>query len=259
MKRKGIEIVKVPDLRIKDLSPNGEPGRIVCYTENAIKEIQNDLVKQVDYLKDIGKYLESKRLLERTEFDIEMMKELGYCSGIENYSRHFDGRSEGEPAFCLLDFYGKEFLLVIDESHVTLPQLHGMYKGDYSRKKSLIDYGFRLPSAFDNRPLKFEEFEKKLKDVIFVSATPGDYEKNRSKKIVEQLVRPTGLIDPVVEIRKSEGQMDDIEAIKNATEALMAASQEFGQRIYESAAQENSESQSSENDDVVDAEIVDEQ
>ena len=179
--------------------------------DHAVKSIKTELKDRLSRLPE----LERQRLEMRTKYDLEMIEELGYCSGIENYSRHFDGRSEGEPAFCLLDFYGKEFLLVIDESHVTLPQLHGMYKGDYSRKKSLIDYGFRLPSAFDNRPLKFEEFEKKLKDVIFVSATPGDYEKNRSKKIVEQLVRPTGLIDPVVEIRKSEGQMDDL--IKEVT------------------------------------------
>ena len=174
--------------------------------DHAVKSIKTELKDRLSRLPE----LERQRLEMRTKYDLEMIEELGYCSGIENYSRHFDGRDEGEPAFCLLDFYGKEFLLVIDESHVTLPQLHGMYKGDYSRKKSLIEYGFRLPSAFDNRPLKFEEFEKKLKDVIFVSATPGDYEKNRSKKIVEQLVRPTGLIDPVVEIRKSEGQMDDL-------------------------------------------------
>ncbi|MDP6302933.1 MAG: excinuclease ABC subunit UvrB [Candidatus Nitrosopelagicus sp.] len=174
--------------------------------DHAVKSIKTELKDRLSRLPE----LERQRLEMRTKYDLEMIEELGYCSGIENYSRHFDGRSEGEPAFCLLDFYGKEFLLVIDESHVTLPQLHGMYKGDYSRKKSLIEYGFRLPSAFDNRPLKFEEFEKKLKDVIFVSATPGEYEKNRSKKIVEQLVRPTGLIDPVVEIRKSEGQMDDL-------------------------------------------------
>ena len=179
--------------------------------DHAVKSIKTELKDRLSRLPE----LERQRLEMRTKYDLEMIEELGYCSGIENYSRHFDGRSEGEPAFCLLDFYGKEFLLVIDESHVTLPQLHGMYKGDYSRKKSLIDYGFRLPSAFDNRPLKFEEFEKKLKDVIFVSATPGEYEKNRSKKIVEQLVRPTGLIDPIVEIRKSEGQMDDL--IKEVT------------------------------------------
>jgi len=146
----------------------------------------------------------------RTKYDLEMIEELGYCSGIENYSRHFDGRMPGEPAFCLLDFFGNDFTLVIDESHVTLPQLHGMYKGDYSRKKSLIDYGFRLPSAFDNRPLKFEEFEKRIKNTIFVSATPGEYEQNKSSQIVEQLVRPTGLIDPEVEIRPSKGQMDDL-------------------------------------------------
>ena len=174
--------------------------------DKAVKSIKSELKDRLSRLPE----LERQRLEMRTKYDLEMIEELGYCSGIENYSRHFDGRDEGEPAFCLLDFYGKEFLLVIDESHVTLPQLHGMYKGDYSRKKSLIDYGFRLPSAFDNRPLKYEEFEKRLKDVIFVSATPGDYEKKRSKKIVEQLVRPTGLIDPTVEIRKSEGQMDDL-------------------------------------------------
>ena len=174
--------------------------------DKAVKSIKSELKKTLTTLPE----LEKQRLEMRTKYDLEMIEELGYCSGIENYSRHFDGRSPGEPAFCLLDFFGKEFLLVIDESHVTLPQLHGMYKGDFSRKKSLIDYGFRLPSAFDNRPLKFEEFEKRLKDVIFVSATPGEYEKKRSKQIVEQLVRPTGLVEPNVEIRKSQGQMDDL-------------------------------------------------
>jgi len=176
--------------------------------DNAIKSIRTELGKILGTLPE----LERQRLEMRTKYDLEMIEELGYCSGIENYSRHFDGRNPGEPAFCLLDFFGDEFLLVIDESHVTLPQLHGMYKGDYSRKKSLIDYGFRLPSAFDNRPLKFEEFEKRLEDVIFVSATPGEYERNRSSQIVEQLVRPTGLVDPIVEIRKSQGQMDDLVA-----------------------------------------------
>ena len=176
--------------------------------DNAIKSIRAELGKILGTLPE----LERQRLEMRTKYDLEMIEELGYCSGIENYSRHFDGRNPGEPAFCLLDFFGDEFLLVIDESHVTLPQLHGMYKGDYSRKKSLIDYGFRLPSAFDNRPLKFEEFEKRLEDVIFVSATPGEYERNRSSQIVEQLVRPTGLVDPIVEIRKSQGQMDDLVA-----------------------------------------------
>jgi len=174
--------------------------------DKAVKSIRTELKNTLSKLPE----LEKQRLEMRTKYDLEMIEELGYCSGIENYSRHFDGRMPGEPAFCLLDFFGNEFILVIDESHVTLPQLHGMYKGDYSRKKSLIDYGFRLPSAFDNRPLKFEEFEKRLNDVIFVSATPGEYERNRSKQIVEQLVRPTGLVDPTIEIRKSEGQMDDL-------------------------------------------------
>ena len=182
--------------------------------DKAVKSIKTELKNTLSRLPE----LEKQRLEMRTKYDLEMIEELGYCSGIENYSRHFDGRMSGEPAFCLLDFFGNEFILVIDESHVTLPQLHGMYKGDYSRKKSLIDYGFRLPSAFDNRPLKFEEFEKRLNDVIFVSATPGEYERNRSNQIVEQLVRPTGLVDPTIEIRKSEGQMDDLieEIIKRA-------------------------------------------
>ena len=174
--------------------------------EKAIKCIRKELKETLPKLNE----LEQQRLEMRTKYDLEMIEELGYCSGIENYSRHFDGRMSGEPAFCLLDFFGDDFTLVIDESHVTLPQLHGMYKGDYSRKKSLIDYGFRLPSAFDNRPLKFEEFEKRIKNTIFVSATPADYERHKSSQIVEQLVRPTGLIDPEVEIRNSKGQMDDL-------------------------------------------------
>ena len=174
--------------------------------DKAVKSIRDELKERLPTLNE----LERQRLEMRTKYDLEMIEELGYCSGIENYSRHFDGRMSGEPAFCLLDFFGNDFTLVIDESHVTLPQLHGMYKGDYSRKKSLIDYGFRLPSAFDNRPLKFEEFEKRIKNTIFVSATPGEYEQNKSSQIVEQLVRPTGLIDPEVEIRPSKGQMDDL-------------------------------------------------
>ena len=174
--------------------------------ENAIKSIKSELKKRLPELNE----LEKQRLEMRTKFDLEMIEELGYCSGIENYSRHFDGRKAGEKAFCLLDFFGKDFLLVIDESHVTLPQLHGMFKGDHSRKKELVTYGFRLPSAYDNRPLKFEEFEDYIKNTIFVSATPGDYEKKRSFQIVEQLVRPTGLIDPIVETRPSKDQMDDL-------------------------------------------------
>lgn len=174
--------------------------------ERAIKSIRNELKKRLPELNE----LEKQRLEMRTKYDLEMIEELGYCSGIENYSRHFDGRKPGEKAFCLLDFFGDDYLLVIDESHVTLPQLHGMYKGDYSRKKELVTYGFRLPSAYDNRPLKFEEFEKYLTNTLFVSATPGEYEQNLSYQIVEQLVRPTGLLDPLVDIRSTKNQMDDL-------------------------------------------------
>ncbi len=174
--------------------------------KKAVISIRNELKERLPQLRE----LERQRLEMRTKYDLEMIEELGYCSGIENYSRHFDGRLAGEPPFCLLDFFGSDFLLVVDESHVTLPQLHGMYNGDHTRKKSLIDYGFRLISAFDNRPLKFEEFEKYVKNTIFVSATPGEYERKKSFQIVEQLVRPTGLVDPTVEIRKTEGQMDDL-------------------------------------------------
>ncbi|MBM3903561.1 MAG: excinuclease ABC subunit UvrB [Thaumarchaeota archaeon] len=172
----------------------------------AVKSIREELKVRLPELNE----LERQRLEMRTKFDLEMIEELGYCSGIENYSRHFDGRAPGQQAFCLLDFFGKDYLLVIDESHVTIPQLHGMYGGDHTRKKSLIDYGFRLPSAFDNRPLKFEEFEKYIKNTIFVSATPSTYEKELSRQIVEQLVRPTGLVDPQVEIRSTKNQMDDL-------------------------------------------------
>jgi len=172
----------------------------------AVDSIKNELKQRLPELRE----LERQRLEMRTNFDLEMIEELGYCSGIENYSRHFDGRKPGEQAFCLLDFFGNDFLLVIDESHVTLPQLHGMYKGDHSRKRSLIDYGFRLPSAFDNRPLKFEEFEKYIKTAVFVSATPSQYERKKSFQTIEQLIRPTGLVDPQVEIRNKKNQMDDL-------------------------------------------------
>jgi len=183
--------------------------------EKAVLSIKNELEQRLPELNE----LEKQRLEMRTKYDLEMIEELGYCSGIENYSRHFDGRKAGEKAFCLMDFFGDDFLLVIDESHVTLPQLHGMYKGDYSRKKQLVTYGFRLPSAYDNRPLKFEEFEDYLKNTIFVSATPSDYEKKISSQIVEQLVRPTGLLDPSVEIRPTKDQMDNLiqEISKRAT------------------------------------------
>ena len=174
--------------------------------ERAIQSIKDELENRLPELNE----LEKQRLEMRTKYDLEMIEELGYCSGIENYSRHFDGRQAGEKAFCLLDFFGDDFLLVIDESHVTLPQLHGMYKGDHSRKKELVTYGFRLPSAYDNRPLKFEEFEHYIKNTLFVSATPGEYEKKISSQIAEQLVRPTGLLDPEVEIRTTKNQMDDL-------------------------------------------------
>lgn len=154
--------------------------------------------------------LERQRLASRTRYDIEMIKELGYCSGIENYSRHLDGRAPGQPPYCLLDFFGEDFLLVVDESHVTIPQLHGMYNGDFTRKKMLVDYGFRLPSAFDNRPLRFDEFKKYLRNVIFVSATPGPFELRHSSQIVEQLVRPTGLVDPEVAIKGTQNQMHEL-------------------------------------------------
>ena len=181
----------------------------------AVKSIRDELKARLPELRE----LEQQRLEMRTKFDLEMIEELGYCSGIENYSRHFDGRKPGEQAFCLIDFFGDDYLLVIDESHVTIPQLHGMYGGDYTRKKSLIEYGFRLPSAFDNRPLKFEEFEKYIKNTIFVSATPSAYEREKSYQIAEQLVRPTGLVDPQVEIRSTKNQMDDlIGEIKKKTE-----------------------------------------
>jgi excinuclease ABC subunit B len=175
--------------------------------ENAIKMIKKELS---EWLPKLEGELEKERLASRTKYDIEMINELGYCSGIENYSRHFDGRKEGEPPYCLLDFFGDDFLLVIDESHVTLPQLRGMYNGDHTRKEMLVAYGFRLPSSFDNRPLKFEEFERYLRKVIFVSATPGPYELNSSLQVVEQLVRPTGLVDPMIEIRSSKNQIEEL-------------------------------------------------
>jgi len=175
--------------------------------ENAISNIKKELK---EWLPKLEGELEKERLSSRTKYDIEMINELGYCSGIENYSRHFDGRKVGEPPYCLLDFFGDDFLIVIDESHVTLPQLRGMYNGDHTRKQMLVTYGFRLPSSFDNRPLKFGEFERYLRKVVFVSATPGPYELKSSSNVVEQLVRPTGLVDPMVEIRSSKNQIDEL-------------------------------------------------
>lgn len=179
--------------------------------QGAIWEIQQDLVKQVDYFKEIGKHLEAKRLEERTNFDLEMIRELGYCSGIENYSRYLDGRAPGTRPFCLLDYFPQDYLMVVDESHVTLSQVHAMYGGDRSRKENLVEYGFRLPAALDNRPLKFEEFEAMQNQVIYVSATPADYELEKSEGVVvEQLIRPTGLLDPEIEVRPTENQIDDL-------------------------------------------------
>src|SRR6056300_1660564 len=179
--------------------------------QNAIHQIQDDLVKQIEYFNEIGKPLEAKRLEERTTFDLEMMRELGYCSGIENYSRYLDGRAPGTRPFCLLDYFPDDYLMIIDESHVTIPQVHAMYGGDRSRKENLVEYGFRLPAAMDNRPLKFEEFEAIQNQVIYVSATPADYEMQLSQGVlIEQLIRPTGLLDPIIEIRPSKNQIDDL-------------------------------------------------
>ena len=188
--------------------------------QNAIHQIQDDLVHQIEYFKEIGKPLEAKRLEERTNFDLEMIRELGYCSGIENYSRYLDGREPGTRPFCLLDYFPQDYLMVIDESHVTIPQVHAMYGGDRSRKENLVDYGFRLPAAMDNRPLKFEEFEALQNQVIYVSATPADYELQLCQGVyVEQVIRPTGLLDPVIEVKPSLNQIDDlIEEIQQRVE-----------------------------------------
>ncbi len=179
--------------------------------QNAIHEIQDDLMKQIDFFHETGRPLEAKRLKERTEFDLEMIRELGYCSGIENYSRYLDGRKAGTRPFCLLDYFPDDYLMLVDESHVTIPQVHAMFGGDRSRKENLVEYGFRLPAAMDNRPLKFEEFEAIQNQVIYISATPADYELQHSEGVfVEQVIRPTGLLDPVLEVRPSSNQIDDL-------------------------------------------------
>lgn len=180
-------------------------------TDHAIREIQDDLVKQVDYFTGLGDTIKAQRIKERVEYDMEMIKELGHCSGIENYSRYFDGRKAGQRPYCLLDFFPKDYLMVIDESHVSVPQINAMYGGDRARKKNLVEYGFRLPAAFDNRPLKFDEFHSMINQVIYVSATPADYELREAEGIVvEQIIRPTGLLDPEIEVRPSENQIDDL-------------------------------------------------
>ncbi len=179
--------------------------------QQAIIQIQDDLVKQVEFFKSIGKFTEAKRLNDRVNYDLEMIRELGHCAGIENYSRYFDGRSKGTRPFCLLDYFPKDFITVIDESHVSLPQIRAMFGGDHSRKQTLVDYGFRLPAALDNRPLKFEEFENLVNQIIYVSATPADYELEKSEGVVvEQLIRPTGLLDPVIEVKPSLNQIDSL-------------------------------------------------
>ncbi len=179
--------------------------------QNAMNKIREDLLHQINYFKEIGKFLEAKRLEERTNFDLEMIQELGYCSGIENYSRYIDGREPGTRPFCLLDYFPDDYLMIVDESHVTLSQVHAMYGGDRSRKENLVEYGFRLPAAMDNRPLKYEEFEYVQNQVIYVSATPSDYELEKTEGVfVEQIIRPTGLLDPVIEVRTSNNQIDDI-------------------------------------------------
>lgn len=180
-------------------------------TEVAIRKIQDDLVKQVDYFTEIGDTIKAQRIKERVEYDMEMIKELGHCSGIENYSRYFDGREPGEKPYCLLDFFPTDYLMVIDESHVTVPQINAMYGGDRARKQNLVEYGFRLPAAFDNRPLRFEEFQAMTNQVIYVSATPADYELQEAEGVVvEQIIRPTGLLDPEIEVRPSENQIDNL-------------------------------------------------
>ena len=209
---------KVEDLRIF-------PANIFVTSENqlenAIKNIQFDLKDQIDFFKDMGRNLEAKRIEERTNFDLEMIKELGYCSGIENYSRYLDGRSPGTRPFCLLDYFPNDYIMVVDESHVTISQVHAMYGGDRSRKENLVEYGFRLPAALDNRPLKFEEFEQLQSQVLYVSATPSDYEFKKSNGLfIEQIIRPTGLLDPVIDVRKSKNQIDDlIEEIQKRIES----------------------------------------
>ena len=180
-------------------------------TLRAIHEIEDDLTKQVAYFEEMGKTLEAKRLYERVTYDMEMLRELGHCSGIENYSRYFDGRAPGPPPYCLLDFFPEDFLIVIDESHVSVPQIRAMYGGDRARKVNLVQYGFRLPAAMDNRPLTFEEFQEMARQVIYVSATPADYELQQSEGIVvEQVIRPTGLLDPIIEVKPSLNQIDDL-------------------------------------------------
>jgi excinuclease ABC subunit B len=202
---------KIADVKKYIIIPNTQYATSSEKMERAIGSIEEELKEQVKKFKEQGKLIEAQRIEERTNFDLEMMRETGYCQGIENYSRHIDGRKPGQPPYTLFDYFPDDFLLLIDESHATLPQVRAMYNGDHQRKETLINYGFRLPSAFDNRPLKFEEFEKKINQCIFFSATPADYEKEHSKdRIVEQIIRPTGLLDPKIEVKPVENQVDDL-------------------------------------------------
>ena len=175
-----------------------------------LKKIKEDMLIQEEFFKNEGKLIEAQRIKERVNYDIEMIAQMGYCNGIENYSRYFDGRSQGEAPYTLLDYFPDDFLVFIDESHMTIPQIRGMYNGDFARKTNLVNYGFRLPAAYDNRPLKFFEFEQKIKQVISVSATPGDYELREAKRVAEQIIRPTGLVDPEIMVRPTNGQIDDL-------------------------------------------------
>ena len=217
----GDEVERIAEINVVTGAPTRILNHVAIYPashyvttkekmERAISEIQTELEERVKFFQSQDKAIEAQRIQQRTEYDIEMMRELGYCTGIENYSRVISGRPVGSPPMTLLDYFPKDFLLFIDESHVTLPQVRAMYNGDRARKTSLVDYGFRLPCAFDNRPLKFDEFEQRLNQVIYVSATPGDYERSRSGQIVEQVIRPTGLLDPLVEVRPIDGQIDDL-------------------------------------------------
>ncbi len=207
------------DLRHAAVYPTSHHATSLAKKERAVREIEAEMLERVKFFEDNGKLLEAQRLRERTRNDMEMISQIGVCSGIENYSRILSGRAPGSPPYTLLDYFPEDFLMFVDESHVSLPQLHGMYAGDRSRKESLVEYGFRLPSALDNRPLRFEEFEKKVNQIIYVSATPGAYEYSRSGQVVEQVIRPTGLVDPPVEVRPAQGQVDDLLGELNACAA----------------------------------------
>ena len=226
----GDEIDRISEINVVTCSPIRKLSHIPIWPathyvtpkekmDAAVQEIYKELEERVAYFEKEGKLIEAQRIKQRTMYDVEMMQELGYCSGIENYSRVIEGRPVGSPPHTLLDYFPKDFVLFIDESHVTLPQVRAMYNGDRARKNTLVDYGFRLPCAYDNRPLKFEEFEKRLNQVIYVSATPGEYERTRSGQIVEQVIRPTGLLDPKIEVRPVEGQIDDLIGEINARTA----------------------------------------